>query len=884
MADGSVKIDVELTKNKFESALKSLEASAKSGATKIGTVFESAGKKLSDIFNMPADRLKGFGMTLSATGSKLTTYITKPALAAGAALAGITIAKGFTRLKNIDLAKAQLEGLGHSAKTVTEIMDNAMESVKGTAYSFDEAATAAASAVAAGIEPGKELTRYLGLIGDAASQSKISFTEMGSIFNKIMASGKISMEEVNQLADQGIPIYKMLSDQLGVTQADIRDMVSEGKVGSKEFLDAVDSYIGGAAKIIGEKSFTGALANIGASIGRIGANFLDAGGKGGGFFSQLKPLMVDFMDTLAVLEDKASSWGETFGKAFSNIVSIIKAIPAPLLGIGTALAVSAGPALKLAGNILQTAGAIKIFKAESAGMGIAAGIANGKLTVMQGIMLKMGGIVKTAATSLVTFVTSTNLAATATSALSKAFSLMTANKFILIGAAVVALGTALFAASQKAGGFSELFSSIGSKVQTVFSNITGIITEFASAFATQAPQIFQSLLTALSKGIPQATQAGVDALLGFIKGINSSLPQIIKSGTQIITEFIEGITSSMPAIIEAAVTLIEGLIQGFADNAGLLVELAAQLILGLIDGIVSNAELIIGAAVQLVTALVQGLVQAIPILVQAMPQIITALIQGLIQALPLLISAAGQIILTIIQGIAQALPQLVAAAPKIIQSVITGALAVIASLIQVGTKIIQQIKNAIINKLSQIASAGRDVVTKLKSAIIGKLQDAYDAGTKLVNKVKDAIKKKIDDFKQIGKDIVSGLINGFADKAEALKTKASQLASSIKEKLKNAFNVKSPSRWMRDYLAKNIMQGWANGLEKYVKLVNRSMDNVTSTVKGKAMTFSSRSIGAFGGGSNSNTTIDNRTINQNFYNKQTTPYEAYKKAVRGFAY
>src|SRR5690606_41957048 len=41
--------------------------------------------------------------------------------------------------------------------------------------------------------------------------------------------------------------------------------------------DALPIYIGGAAKIMGEESFSAAVRNIGADIARIGANFLDAG-------------------------------------------------------------------------------------------------------------------------------------------------------------------------------------------------------------------------------------------------------------------------------------------------------------------------------------------------------------------------------------------------------------------------------------------------------------------------------------------------------------------------------------------------------------------------------------------------------------------------------
>src|SRR5690606_37813786 len=117
----------------------------------------------------------------------------KTGIAAGVAVGAATGAalwRGFERLKGIENAEAKLRGLGHSAQTVEGIMDNALASVKGTAFGLDEAATTAAGAVAAGIKPGKELERVLGLTGDTATIAGSSMGELGAIFNKVAASNR----------------------------------------------------------------------------------------------------------------------------------------------------------------------------------------------------------------------------------------------------------------------------------------------------------------------------------------------------------------------------------------------------------------------------------------------------------------------------------------------------------------------------------------------------------------------------------------------------------------------------------------------------------------------------------------------------------------------
>ena len=146
------------------------------------------------IANQSVAALERIGTTATNVGNKLTSSITKPALAAGTAVAGIFLTKGFQRLTAIDDARGKLQALGHSAETVDVIMDNALASVKGTAFGLGDAATAAASAVAAGIEPGQELERYLGLIGDTAAIAGAEFSDMGAIFNKVMTSGVIQVQ------------------------------------------------------------------------------------------------------------------------------------------------------------------------------------------------------------------------------------------------------------------------------------------------------------------------------------------------------------------------------------------------------------------------------------------------------------------------------------------------------------------------------------------------------------------------------------------------------------------------------------------------------------------------------------------------------------------
>lgn len=216
---------------------------------------------------------RSFGDRLSSgMGTALKGSVVGVGVATGGLLA-TAITKGMGRLTGIENAQASLRGLGHDAQSVETIMDSALNAVRGTAYGLDAAASVAASAVAAGIQPGEDLERTLKMTGDAATIAGIEMSAMGSIVNKVATSDMMQMDVANQLMDAGIPILQMVADEMGVTANEAREMASDGKVSFETFQTALEKGVGGAALEAGN-TFQGALSNMGAAMGRLGATGL----------------------------------------------------------------------------------------------------------------------------------------------------------------------------------------------------------------------------------------------------------------------------------------------------------------------------------------------------------------------------------------------------------------------------------------------------------------------------------------------------------------------------------------------------------------------------------------------------------------------------------
>ncbi|GAP53958.1 tape measure protein [Arthrobacter sp. Hiyo6] len=193
-------------------------------------------------------------------------------------------------------------------------MNDAMAAVKGTAFGMDEAATVAASAVAAGVKPGKELERTLKLTGDAATIAGVGMGDMGAIFNKVASSNKIQGDVIAQLNDAGIPIVQMLGKELGTTAEETLNLASEGKINFETFQKAMESGLGGAALKSGD-TLQGAFKNTMASVSRIGASLLS------GVYPKIREFFAGAIEWMKPLEEGAKVAGVKIGEFLDKVIT-----------------------------------------------------------------------------------------------------------------------------------------------------------------------------------------------------------------------------------------------------------------------------------------------------------------------------------------------------------------------------------------------------------------------------------------------------------------------------------------------------------------------------------------------------------------------------------
>lgn len=180
---------------------------------------------------------------------------------------------GLSRAMKLDQANFKLMGLLHDdAKQVAAIMDDVDYGVSGTAYSLDAAASVAAQLAASGMRAGDGMQHALRGISGVAAMTGSTYEDIGRIYTQIAGQGRMMGDQLLQLSGRGMNAAATLAKYLNTTEAEVRDMVSKGKIDFQTFADIMDKEYGEHAKKANE-TFEGAFANVKSALAKIGANF-----------------------------------------------------------------------------------------------------------------------------------------------------------------------------------------------------------------------------------------------------------------------------------------------------------------------------------------------------------------------------------------------------------------------------------------------------------------------------------------------------------------------------------------------------------------------------------------------------------------------------------
>ena len=219
MSDGSITIEVELTKGQIEQGLKSLK-----------TDLNSLEKTTSNISSKISKGLNSIGNASTKAGKTLTLGLTTPLIALGTA--------GVKYNAQMEDFEANLTTLLGNADKAKEMLSDLKEMANTTPFETSDLLESTQMMLGFGLAADKT-QGYLQTLGDISMGNSEKLMSLTRAFSQIGASGKATMEDINQMIDAGFNPLQIISEKTGKSMADLREEVSDGKITFEDIADAM---------------------------------------------------------------------------------------------------------------------------------------------------------------------------------------------------------------------------------------------------------------------------------------------------------------------------------------------------------------------------------------------------------------------------------------------------------------------------------------------------------------------------------------------------------------------------------------------------------------------------------------------------------------------
>lgn len=146
---------------------------------------------------------------------------------------------------------------------------------------------------------------------------------------------------------------------------------------------------------------------------------------------------------------------------------------------------------------------------------------------------------------------------------------------------------------------------------------------------------------------------------------------------------------------------------------------------------------------------------------------------------------------------------------------------------EAGSQFITNVINYVQQLPGRIQTWLTNTISRLTTWVSNMGSKGREAGTDLLNKTVNAVKELPGKMADAGKDVVRGFWNGIKSLGSWVSDKVTGFFTGIVDGAKSALKIKSPSRVFME-LGEFTGEGFALGIEDTSKMVNRSMQAVTS--------------------------------------------------------
>lgn len=264
------------------------------------------------------------GIVPQGTGSGSSSSLLAGAAGGIAALVGISAiseirqgaAAWFEYSSKLEATRIAFTTMLGSAQAASAHLEELQQFALTTPFEFSDLVDASQRMQALGFNA-QQVVPILTDVGNAVAAAGGGSERLDRVvlaLSQIQSKGKVATQELNQLAESGIPAFKILTEATGKSRAEIAKLVEEGRISSKFFLDAFQKFsqanFGG---LMEKQSRTaiGALSNIKDAVLQLSDRA----------FEPLFTMISDGLSSIAKdLQTNQSSW-EAWGRTISTSVA-----------------------------------------------------------------------------------------------------------------------------------------------------------------------------------------------------------------------------------------------------------------------------------------------------------------------------------------------------------------------------------------------------------------------------------------------------------------------------------------------------------------------------------------------------------------------------------
>ncbi|MEK4167329.1 phage tail tape measure protein [Anoxybacillus sp. FSL W8-0104] len=779
------------------------------------------------------EKLNAIGQRAQEVGQRMQAVGQELAMSFGAATLAIGGALGIATKKSMDF-EAQLSSIksvsGATGQQMEQLKNLAIEMGAKTKYSGLEAAQGIEELIKAGVS--------LEDIMKGGLEGALS----------LATAGELDLAEAAEIASTALNAFK--ADSLSVS-------------------DAANLLAGGAnASATSVKELKYGLSQVSAVAAGLGLSFKDTttalalfannGLKGSDAGTSLKTMLSNLipksdaaagmMKELGIItKDGANSFFDANGniKSMADIAGILQNA---LKGLNAeqrqnALYTMFGSDAIRAANILYKEGADGIKKMYSEMSKVtAAQVAEEKMNNLKGRIEELKGAFETAQ------ITIGNALTPAIDALVKALQGLVdwfnnlspaTQQFVAIGTAVVAalmgivatFGVVLAVIGSAVTGFGALVSVFPgiltglAAIRTAFAVMTGPIGLAVAALVAAGVAIYQNWDTIKAKAIEiwgsirEWFNSTLDGIKQFFETTWIQIGEFVistwESIKQVTTTVWNAIKDAVITILNPFITVVTNLFNGMKNGLQMIFEGLKQYFSGVWE-LIKNIFL---GAVLLIVDLVTGDFEGLKNDAKAIFDNLKNALQSIWEGIKLVFSGA----LEVIKGFVNAAWENVKSNTSIVFNAVKSTI----SSIWEGIKsffftTVENIKTTISNGFENMKNAVSEKMTAAKS----KIEEIWNQAKSFLEGI---------NLYEIGKNIIQGLIDGISSMASALWEKAKEIADMVKNTIRDALDINSPSRVMRDEVGKWIPIGLAEGINRNInavvsatnRMVRATIPNVT---------------------------------------------------------